>query len=220
MVMAGDWIKFRKTLLKDGRVRIVSRTCHASTVTVVGALVTLWCLADDHADENGELHGYTKDDINTEVGLEGFCESLPDDWIDINGEWVKLPDYQEHNGATAKKRAQDQQRQKRHRTVTDVSRTDRDKNATREEKRREENNRGDKPTIKKFIPPSLQEVITYCAERGKGVDSQNWHDFYTAKDWMIGKNKMKDWKAAVRTWEKNQSSNNDGGLSSQLKGAL
>lgn len=53
-----------------------------------------------------------------------------------------------------------------------------------------------------FTPPSLQEVIVYCLERKNGIDSQKWHNFYTAKDWMIGKNKMKDWKAAVRTWEK------------------
>jgi hypothetical protein len=49
--------------------------------------------------------------------------------------------------------------------------------------------------------PTLDEVIAYCKERGKGVDPHKWFDFYTAKGWMIGKNKMKDWKAAVRTWE-------------------
>lgn len=56
-----------------------------------------------------------------------------------------------------------------------------------------------KNTTKK---PTIEEVRAYCQERNNGVDPQKWHDFYTAKDWMIGKNKMKDWKAAVRTWEK------------------
>ncbi len=54
---------------------------------------------------------------------------------------------------------------------------------------------------KKFVPPSLQEVQEYCNERNNGVDAWRWYNFYQAKGWLIGKNKMKDWKAAVRTWE-------------------
>lgn len=53
-----------------------------------------------------------------------------------------------------------------------------------------------------FIPPSLLDVIEYCKERKNNVDAETWINHYTAKGWMIGKNKMKDWKAAVRTWEK------------------
>jgi hypothetical protein len=49
--------------------------------------------------------------------------------------------------------------------------------------------------------PTLDEVKAYCKERKNKVDPQKWYDFYSAKGWMIGKNKMKDWKAAVRTWE-------------------
>ena len=52
-----------------------------------------------------------------------------------------------------------------------------------------------------FIVPSLQEVSAYCQERNNNVDSQKFFDFYESKGWMVGKNKMKDWKAAVRTWE-------------------
>lgn len=54
---------------------------------------------------------------------------------------------------------------------------------------------------KRFVPPSLDEVRAYCAERGNGVDPNAWMDHYTAKGWMVGKNRMVDWKAAVRTWE-------------------
>ena len=55
---------------------------------------------------------------------------------------------------------------------------------------------------KVFIPPTLEEVAAYCRERGNNVDPQEFIDFYESKGWMIGKNKMKDWKAAVRTWER------------------
>lgn len=53
-----------------------------------------------------------------------------------------------------------------------------------------------------FIPPSVDEVRAYCKERGNKVDPEVFVDFYQGKGWMVGKNKMKDWKAAVRTWEK------------------
>ena len=59
---------------------------------------------------------------------------------------------------------------------------------------------GDKPH-RVFIPPTFEEVYAYCKERNNQVDPQNFIDFYSSKGWMIGKNKMKDWKAAVRTWE-------------------
>jgi predicted phage replisome organizer len=62
------------------------------------------------------------------------------------------------------------------------------------------NNSGASP--RKFIPPTLEEVQAYCKERNNRVDAQRWYDFYLSKGWMVGKNKMKDWKACVRTWEK------------------
>ena len=52
----------------------------------------------------------------------------------------------------------------------------------------------------------MEEVRAYCLERGNGIDSQYFVDYYDARGWMVGKNKMKDWRAAVRTWERNNSS--------------
>lgn len=61
----------------------------------------------------------------------------------------------------------------------------------------------DKPTRKRFIPPTLEEVQAYCLERNNNVDAERFINHYTSNGWMVGKNKMQDWKAAVRTWEKN-----------------
>lgn len=55
---------------------------------------------------------------------------------------------------------------------------------------------------KKFIPPTVKEVSAYCLERDNAVNAGKFVDFYASKGWMVGKNKMKDWRAAVRTWEK------------------
>ena len=56
-----------------------------------------------------------------------------------------------------------------------------------------------------FVKPTLDEVRAYCQQRNKGVDPQKWYDHYTANGWKVGKNPMKDWKAAVRTWERSDS---------------
>lgn len=64
----------------------------------------------------------------------------------------------------------------------------------------------------KFEPPTEAEVAEYCNERQNGVNPSKFIDFYSSKGWMIGKNKMKDWRAAVRTWERKQNEdqkNND-----------
>ena len=55
---------------------------------------------------------------------------------------------------------------------------------------------------KRFSPPSAAEVREYCRERENAVDAESFVDFYAAKGWKVGNAPMKDWKAAVRTWEK------------------
>ena len=57
---------------------------------------------------------------------------------------------------------------------------------------------------RRFTPPTLDDVLAYVRERGSDVDPQRFLDFYASKGWMVGKNPMKDWKAAVRTWEKRE----------------
>jgi uncharacterized protein YdaU (DUF1376 family) len=51
--------------------------------------------------------------------------------------------------------------------------------------------------------PTLNEVQAYCEERKNHVDSQKWFDHYSSNGWRVGRNRMKDWRAAVRTWERN-----------------
>lgn len=63
------------------------------------------------------------------------------------------------------------------------------------------------PVSKRFVPPTPEEVSTYCRERNNGIDGSEFCDFYTSKGWKVGKNPMKDWKAAVRTWERSRKQN-------------
>ena len=65
--------------------------------------------------------------------------------------------------------------------------------------------RADKPPRSRFVPPSVDEVRAYCAERQNGVDADCFVDFYTANGWKQSRGKsIVDWKAAIRTWEKRE----------------
>ena len=91
------------------------------------------------------------------------------------------------------------------------------RNRNRNRNRKEEDNslfsaEGDAPapehTSKKFVKPTLQEVQQYCASRHNSIDAAKFIDHYDSVGWKIGKAAMKDWKAAVRNWERNQQENN------------
>ena len=69
--------------------------------------------------------------------------------------------------------------------------------------------RGEKS--KRFYPPTLDEVKQYCEERKNNIDPMAFIDFYSSKNWMIGKNRMKAWKAAVRTWERKRKEKSQAG---------
>lgn len=56
------------------------------------------------------------------------------------------------------------------------------------------------PARNKFSPPTVEEVQAYCNEKGYAVDPGRFVDYYTSNGWKVGKNPMRDWKAAVRTW--------------------
>lgn len=60
-----------------------------------------------------------------------------------------------------------------------------------------------KPSRSRFVPPSVEEVRAYCVERGNSIDAQRFHDYYEMRGWRAGKDTMRSWKAAVRTWEQN-----------------
>lgn len=126
------WIKFEKDLLTDPRILRMAKCldarhcisdnpligiedpCNAGplpAVTLVcGALVRLWCLADTHVDKNDVLP-LGADDINKIIGVKGFCQIMPPEWMEyIDENSVRLPNFHAHNGTEAKKKAVTQKR--------------------------------------------------------------------------------------------------------------
>ena len=67
-----------------------------------------------------------------------------------------------------------------------------------------------KDSIGLFQKPSLQEIQNYCSERKNTVNCYKFFNYYESNGWKVGKNPMKDWKAAVRTWEQKQTKEIDG----------
>ena len=81
----------------------------------------------------------------------------------------------------------------------------------KEEKEKERN--GKEPEnivpLKRFIPPTVDDVALYCHERKNHVNAQKFFDYYSSNGWRVGKNPMKDWRAAVRTWERSEITERD-----------
>ena len=73
---------------------------------------------------------------------------------------------------------------------------------------------------KRFVKPTVEEVAAYCLERKNGIDAQRFLDHYESKGWVVGKTPMKDWKAAIRTWEQNGLNHEQPGQRDERKARL
>lgn len=133
--MAGDWIKMRTDLFTHPKVVRISSALKADTLRTVGGLMSVWCLFDAHS-EDGRLEGYTVEALDAHLRWPGFAAAMiAVRWLEEDGESLVLPEFERHNGQSAKRRAQDANRKQ---VVRKMSASDADKKRTREEKRREE----------------------------------------------------------------------------------
>lgn len=80
-------------------------------------------------------------------------------------------------------------------------------NIEKEKEKEIEINKKENIKRKNFTKPTVEEIQAYCKERNNGINANAFYDFYESKDWYVGKNKMKDWKACVRTWEQRNKQN-------------
>lgn len=141
--MAGDWIKMRIELQTHPKVFRMVSALKADRLRIIGGLHIAWSIFDVHSDD-GVLVGYSIDSMDAVVGWPGFTQAMIDvEWagIDESGSLV-MPRFDEHNGKSAKRRANDSERKRNARDAV-MSASDADKNRTREEKRREENKHQD-----------------------------------------------------------------------------
>jgi hypothetical protein len=125
--MAGDWLKMRTDLQTHPKVvRILSamRRHDVGTVTdkfrVIGGLHAVWSVFDTHSTD-GKLNGYTPELLDHIIGWDGFSQAMIEvEWLFVDGaQTLVLPEFSEHNGQSAKRRAEDQKR-KRNTRKTDA----------------------------------------------------------------------------------------------------
>lgn len=153
------WIKMGTGLGSHPKVKTMRRALKADRLRVIGGLWAVWCVFDEHS-ASGRLDGYTLDDMDEEIGWRGFSAAMRDiGWLIEDADGLEAPDYEQHNGPNAKRRALDSSRkgksrasgsadepdddppEKRTPVRTEsgiVSASDADKLRNREEKRREE----------------------------------------------------------------------------------
>jgi len=202
------WIKMRTNLHRHPKVVTLALRLSVTPVTVVGALHALWSLADEYAVGN-VLPLYTDAVVDNTVRIDGFCKALEVvEWIKILEDGgLQLPNYEEHNGLSAKSRAQANRRVTKHRFNC---------NADTVTKPLPDKIRLDKSTVpsctlpngeiaKRFKPPTSSEVAAegFALNLFAG-ESGRFFDHFTSNGWRVGgRGPMKDWKAALRNWQRN-----------------
>jgi hypothetical protein len=168
--MAGDWIKMRADLFTHPKVVRMSSALKADALRTVGGLMSVWCLFDAHSTD-GLLEGYTPEVLDDHLRWSGFATAMQGvGWLAVDhNNGLSLPEFDTHNGQSAKRRAQDADRKREDRKA---SASEADKKRTREEKRREE------------ISPSLRSGVD-TPKRAASFDpsSVELPECVSAEDW-------------------------------------
>lgn len=202
--MAGEWIKMAVGLRTHPKVVRMATMLKADRLRVVGGLHAVWGLFDTHSVE-GRLDGYTPEVMDADLGWKGFTAAMVAiGWLSETDDGLAAPDYEEHNGPVAKRRAMETSRKGRSRKTsadcpqdTDdecghLSACDADKLRNREEKRREEQKT--KTPRKRAAPAVLVSVDALVAD---GVEPQH------AADWLAVR-KVKNLPLTPTAWQETQ----------------
>lgn len=183
--MAGDWIKMRADLAEDPAVICIGAKLGLDEFSVVGRLQCLWSWADGQS-RDGHARGVTPAWVDRKVQRDGFAQAMCDvAWLIVDEHGITFPNFDNHNGETAKTRALGTKRKQKQRAgvslPTDVpsedaneSRNERDKSETREEKRREESSsslRSEEQPRKARVSSKLEVTLSQYLEtcRAEGV---------------------------------------------------
>ena len=210
--MAGDWIKMRSNLWDDPRIARLCDTTDQPEAMIIGGLYWLWSAADQHT-EDGLMVGLSLRQIDRKTGIKGFGEALVAvAWIAEEGEGIRIVNFDEHNGASAKRRVMEA---KRKASVRKVSASDADKTKTdsgsdaelEKEKEKEKSKdippkspRGGRKKPATQIPDDFtpnQSCKAKALELGVSLNNElpKFIDHALAND-----RRQVDWQAAFRTW--------------------
>lgn len=216
--MAGDYFPISADLPRKREVVAIANATGRSRHEVIGLCIELWAWAQ-HETTDGQIVDVcvdgTVDALVTLVGADVlfWCEMVRVGWLKVEGNVLVIPNFHRWMSKGAKARylrALRQQRWREKRRNADVlvdvlvdAPVDACRRIREEKSISSKEEIGGRVTRKAFAAPTLEQVTAYCKERNNQINAQMWLDHYTSNGWMVGKNKMKDWRAAVRTWERN-----------------
>lgn len=214
--MAADWIKMRGNLWDDPRIARLVDLTDSSEAAVVGACFWLWATADQHT-EDGALPGLSLRQIDRKTGLIGFAEALcVIGWIADHVDGIRIINFEEHNGASAKRRSEDAKRKTDVRKVSDKTRTtcgsfteksggvvelEEEKEKEKEEEKRNtgRERRASRLPADFSLPLDWSE---FCQHERPDLDAERtfakFRDYWTAKPGKAGT--KVDWLATWRNW--------------------
>ncbi len=219
------WLKLHKDFFQRKEIKRLRKIAGGDTYTIIYLKMLLRSIMSD-----GKLYfDGLEDDFASELALDldekeenvqitvqyllksGLLEMCSD-------EEYYLPDAKDNTGtetAVASRVRKHREKQKALQCNTDVTQVKHlcngeiEKEIEKEIKIEKEINSSASTTTKRkrFEKPTLSEIKQYCIERNNNVDAQHFYDYYESNGWKVGKNSMKNWQAAVRTWEKNSYTN-------------
>lgn len=162
--MAVDWIKMRADLHTHPKIVRIMSALKADRLRVIGGLHAVWCLFDAHSTD-GFLDGYDFETLDNFIGWPGFSGAMNAiDWLEGDENGLFAPRFDEHNGQSAKRRAQESERKRNDRKT---SASDADKKRTREEKRRVDSKPPLSPKGEKKAAVCLSTFIAECTEKSE-----------------------------------------------------
>jgi hypothetical protein len=200
--MASDWIKMEKSLQDKPEVRRLARVLSVTRWDIIGRLLAVWSWADTHSI-SGENMDISEADIDDLADLSGFAVALRQvGWLQGRDAALQFPNFDRHNGQTAKRRALDSFRQNRNRSkpppdcvsVTNVTLEcghERDKSVTREEKRREDKeiHTPQKPPKGGADSPEAKPVASPDLEYPPPLDTEAFRSAWA--DWLAYRRQRK-----------------------------
>lgn len=214
------WLKLHKDFFQRKEIKRLRKIAGGDTYTIIYLKMLLRSIMSD-----GKLYfDGLEDDFASELALDldekeenvqitvqyllksGLLEMCSD-------EEYYLPDAKDNTGtetAVASRVRRHREKQKALHCNADVTQmkqlcnVEKEKEKEKEKDREIDSSASTTTKRKRFEKPTLSEIKAYCIERGNKVDAQHFFDYYESNGWRVGKNSMKNWQAAVRTWERSE----------------
>jgi hypothetical protein len=210
------WIKIDVGTFDKPEVARIATRVNLDVFGIIGRLARLWGYVDEHGN-NGRIDGVDAAFFDAMLQCQGFSAAVASvGWLAIDETGVSVPKFDRHNGKAAKTRVQaaarqlrrrkrDNKRDKCHAAPLTQAQHDPTEDVISQQGALFGDDSKAEPVSarKRFVKPTEEEVTAYCEQEGIKIDVTHFYSHHESKGWKVGRVPMVNWKAAVRTWERN-----------------